>query len=810
MLSNFDEIADAIWLLSQIMKFEKRIDMSKYIPDSNIEATSSTIATEKPHITPPVEKNSSEPPARSGKVASVTFTGNSKKRQTVEEFIDSPIEYAITYPKPISSLDIQRVLRPLKRKIPSRSLPVQVNVEASLYQMAKNELTNKRMERGKELSRIINPWQNVPVFQLGKEKWLDLILVIDATGESVSFFKNRIALLRRAIMESGIFRHVFEYQLVSDKDGFPKFRKINGTHEYQLKEILGPTECKIFWVVSDCISAFWDNWQVDPDGSTKSIGDVFDKVSTLYPAAIIQLMPEDLWSRTGISLHELCKVWSTAPLTPNKNLQTSVLQDAKDGFAIPVLSLSTQRLSSWVDMIAGKVTDKAVLSIFLRKSKRKRDQRPLSFLLETGEYDAVLEAFELTVPSQVRLYAAYLSVLPSVSFEELWKLSKKITPSLSEEELREVVSNIISSKLFRFKLDISEPKERIVSDLETTDRKVIRNKIPYSKQLEIMADFYDCEIVPKFLDSNGKEIDFWLFVSESIKVVNLDNDRVQEMYDVFRNVVKREAGVSIVMGEPASPQDSINNKPTPLTKPSLVDQMKINPVRSYDQTYLKLECFDISFWGEKGCGKTSMLLSMPRQGALDGYTIRRVDHYGNLIPPRHVHSEKPSVIETVEAEDYLYYLHGHSGFSGDKLFCFHDFPGNQTIDLVDTVAKVSYRHSKAIFMCLDANKILPESSNDKKTRDDLYDFLNWLDFENLQPYIAICLTKTDILPRRNEETFNNLSLWSPLERFLGEHAVSILRSRSAEIFSSSSWGTKGVWTPRRVFTPVESFMKNKG
>lgn len=810
MLSNFDEIADAIWLLSQIMRFEERIDISNYIPNSSSEPASSTIIIDnEPHV-PPRERDLPEPPAK--QIAPVTVTGSNTGKRPIEPFIDSLANFAITSSEPISSLDIQRVLRPLKRKLPSRSLPVQVNVEASLYQLAKNELTNKRMEQGKEIGRVINPWQNVPVFQLGKEKWLDLILVVDATGESINFFENRISLLRRAITESGIFRHIFEYQLIVDKEGSPKFRKPNGTYEYQLPEILGPRERKIFWVASDCFSSFWDNWKINTDGPVKSIGDVFDRVSTLYPAAIVQLMPEDLWSRTGLSLHELCKVWSAAPLTPNKNFQTSVLRDSKDGFAIPVLSLSTQRLSSWVDMVAGKVTDKAVLSIFVRKSRKKRGQRPLDFLLESGEYDAVLEAFELSVPRQVRLYAAYLSVLPSVSFEELWKLSKVITPSLSEEELREIVSNIISSKLFRFTLDTSEPKERIVSELETTDRKLIRNKIPYSKQLEIMAEFYDCEIVPKFLDSNGKEIDFWLFVTKSIEVANLGDDRVKEMYDVFQDTLKRKEKVSAINteNELADPLPNKNDsKPEVPTKLPLVTEMKINPVRAYDQTYLKLECFDISFWGERGCGKTSMLLSMPRQGALDGYTIRRVDHYGNLIPPRHVHSEKPSVIETEEAEDYLYYLHGHSGFSGDKLFCFHDFPGNQTIGL-DTVAKVSYRHSKAIFMCLDANKVLPENSNDKKTRDDFYDFLNWLDLERLQPYIAICLTKTDMLPRRNEETFNNLSLWSPLERFLGEHAVSILRSRSAEIFSFSSWGTKEAWTPRRVFTPVESFLKNKG
>jgi len=822
MLSNFDEIADALWLLSQIMESGIPVDISNYVSGGNSKSDSPINDTESSTPPPDGEKPTKEDEFSGEKI----YPGNTEKSEERDSPY-RPIDFTITTSNPISSLDIQRVLRPLKRKLPSRSLPVQVDVEESLYQMAKNELANKRLESAQETSRV-NLWQDVPAFKLGKEKWLDLILIIDRSGESVNFFENRISLLRRAILESGIFRHVFEYQMTSSKDGHPKFRKLNGGREYQLTEILGPTERKIFWVVSDCMSDFWNNWQIHPSGLVESIGDVFDKVGTLYPAAIIQLMPEELWSRTGLSLHELCKVWSATPLTSNKNVKTSVLRDSKDGYAIPILSLSPQRLSSWVDMITGKVTDAAVLSIFVRKTKKKRDQRPLDFLLESRNYDAVLDAFELTVPRQVRLYAAYLSVLPSMSFEEIWKLSKKITPSLSEEELSEIISNIISSKLFRFTLDTSEPKERIISELDTADRKSIRNKIPYSKQLEIMAEFYDCEIVPKFLDGNGKEIDFWLFISKSIEVANLDIDRVKEMYDVFQNTLKRREeksavsidGVDALGGKlnkeaydeskgDENENQPISDTPEKLIAPPLVNEMKINPVNDYSQTYLDLNYFDISLWGEKGCGKTSMLLSLPRQGALEGYNIRRVDHYGNLISSKHVHPEMPPVSQTLEAQDYLYYFSDNSGVVRDKLFCFHDFPGDSTTKL-NSISKVSYKHSNAIFMFIDSKKAHFESPEDKKIRDNFYEFLSWLELENLYPYIAICLTKTDLLPNKNEETLNKISPWAPIKRLFGDYAVTLLQERSADVFSFSSWGVKEVWTPRKLIDPIQLFLKKKG
>jgi len=786
-LSNFDEVADAIWLLSQVMRFDKRINLSKYIPQ-DVHATDLPPAGSP--LSPPIIK---EPITESGVqgIDSIPIYINNKEQSTRTAVSGgASVNFAFTVPKPISSLEIQRALRPLKIKVPSRSLPLQVNVDASLYQMAKNELANQR--RSVKSPERLSLWQNVPVFQLGKEKWLDLVFIVDATGPLMKLFENRIALLQRAIMESGIFHHVSEYYLKISSDGSPDFHKLYGSQPCALSEILGATERKVFWFITDCGSNLWDNWELNKSGQIKSIGDVFNKISDFYPAAIVQLMPEELWSRTGLSLHELCKVWATAPLLPNKNIQTSVLQDPQDGFAIPVLSLSAQRLSPWADMVAGRVTDKAVLSVFIRRSKKQRDKRPLVSLLEREGYGAVLDVFGVTVPRQARLYAAYLSVLPTMSFEELLKLSKKITPLLSEDELMEIVSNLTSSKLYNF---ILEPEERIVSELDTKDRKSIRSAIPYSKQLEIMAEFYDSEIVPKFLDSNGNGIDFWLFVSKNIEVSNLGEKRVKETYDVFQDILVRNKGE-----EPAF-------RPIiEMDESEQVDGMKINPVNNYDQKYLELEYSDISFWGEKGCGKTSMLLSMPRQGVLDGYIVKRVDHYGNLIPSKHTHAITPQASPTIEEEDYLYYLEGYPGSTGNKLLCFHDFPGAHTTLLTST-AKISYKHSDAIFLCLEAEKLWSENALDKQLKEDFYEFLNWLDLENVKPYIAVCLTKTDIVQHRNEETFNNLSPWSLMERFLGKYAVSILHTRSAEVFSLSAWGTKSEWTPRKVFTPVEGFLK---
>ena len=821
-LSNFDDVADAIWLLLQVARFDDRIDISKYISVDTFEPEEPMELPERKLPPNPVKNNNNDVGKGTGQMIIADPVGGGSEKSLMSE--PRPVEVSFVRRKSSSSLDLQRSLRPIKIKISSRSLPLQVNIDATLYQMAKNELANIKLEAiGK--SERVSLWQNAPVFQLGKEKWLDLVLVIDTTSLSMQLFENKIALLKQTIAESGIFRYVTEYYMYSiDKESKPRFSEGHSRYEHSLSEILGPRDRRVFWFVSDCRSDVWDNWSLSENGNTNSIGDVFNIISGKHPVSIMQMMPEALWSRTGLSLHELCKAWSTASLLPNKKLHTSVVNDPDDGFAIPVLTLNPLRLSAWADMVSGRVTDKAVLSIFIRKSKKKREQRPLDMLVMLGGGDALVEGFLVTAPHQARIYASYLSVLPSMSYPELLKLRKKLNPDISEDEWTELLSNLESSKLFNF---IITGNERIVSSLMPEQNKILRKKISYSKQLEAMAEFYYCVLEPKFLDEKGEKIDFWVFIDDNPIVSNLDVPRVKETYVCYQDVLGRGNPAEL----PSEPEEIIfpvnphlqnylevdsydnnllNNVESGETNSALESQSQPNeiilPVNSYDQNYLEIDSYDISLWGEVNSGKTSMLLSQPRQAVMEGYELKLVDHYGNLIPSYYRYPNKPLVKPTVDAQDYVYYLEKHPNLTGNKLVCLHDFPGNDTVNLSST-ARVSYKHSHAIFVCLDSEKIWFPDKQDTLLREKVYDLLSWLDTEGLQPYIAICLMKTDILVARNIQSFDNMSPWAPVERFLGPDVVSLFRSKSADVFTLSSWGVREIWSPRKIFAPIEGFLK---
>lgn len=775
----FEDFADALWLTIQIVKAEG-FDLSKYKPKQEKQSRETPVPSGPP-------KPHSEPiptPGRSGMGIGIQEDSKSDNDNVKDTNLPTVIGTGTVVPFPkekLSSLDIQRSLRRLKQKVTSFVIPPQVNIDGTLYQVAKNRIA---IHQAKKLNqKRISIKSDLPVLKRSQERWIDLVLIIDVSSPTMRFFEGRREFLNRTIEESGIFRNIHVYYMHESREVTPVISKSKESLDFNVdvtKEMLGSSHRSVFWVVSDCISPVWDSWYKE-----NGIGDFFNNIGKQNPIAIIQMLPESLWLRSGISYFEMCKAWANLPLMPNRDLQLSVPKDS-NGLGIPIMPIHQTRFSAWADMIFGH-SNQPVLSIFIpekqQMSKRYSDQ--------LYDEENRLNLFLNTAPLQTKQLAAYLSVVPSLSFDALRKLKEYMIPTAPIDTVADLVTSSVIT------ITDGDRKKVEYSDNSSKMRREFMEMTPYSKSLETMANYYYYIADPtqRFRDKDDNEIDFWFYIDNwpNVDMIkNLNENGVNDMNSVFSQVLQLH-----------QPPDTNHVSVSPSI--DILLRRNENPpngheVKDHDFSYLDIPHLDISMWGDTGSGKTSMILSLAKSFSIEKnkYEMRYLDHYGNKRVAQHRFSKPDNVPQTEYLKDYLYYLKGRSLASKELSVCFHDFPGKATLDLPSPV-QVSYNHSNAIILCFSGDEILDSTKlNKQNTNQKLETFFYWASNQRKTPKLCVCLTKSD-----TETNFENNPSVQAFKDKISTTMRSVFQDKDIKIFIVSSWGSnKDDWTPKGITEPI--------
>ncbi|HLG76629.1 MAG TPA: tetratricopeptide repeat protein, partial [Ktedonobacteraceae bacterium] len=231
------------------------------------------------------------------------------------------------------SLQLGRALRPLMRRIPSRTQFV-LDEAKSAQRIAEQLLVGQH----------IAP----PVLQPVSTRWLEVALVIDESS-SMSIWRPAVHEFKRLLERHGAFRDVRSWGIQQDQqgrislhNGWPGNAKSRERNPY---ELIDPGGRRLILLISDCISEMWYN----PDFIA-----VVENWGRRGPLALLEMLPQRLWSRSALGDAVEIQVHAQAPGLPNNRLNyepASYLVEKKElkgRVPIPIVSLHTSALQQWV------------------------------------------------------------------------------------------------------------------------------------------------------------------------------------------------------------------------------------------------------------------------------------------------------------------------------------------------------------------------------------------------------------------------------------------------------------------------------
>jgi glycine cleavage system H lipoate-binding protein/tetratricopeptide (TPR) repeat protein len=314
------ELRDALWLAEHIV-----------VPDQSVPVQ---------HSRPgPPEVPSAELPTRSE-----TQTGRDLTRTTTGSTGGAGELYAAgggtelrgvvarspAVPALRGKLELARALRPLKRRVPSRTELV-VDEDATARRIADEDL-----------------W--VPVFKPTTARWLNLALVVDA-APSMMVWRRTVTALHGLTDQLGAFRQVRAFTI--DSSAAPDspltlgHELANGQPLDEPATLIDPTGRQVVLVVTDAVGNAWRDGRM---------GTLLRLWGGTGPTAVVSLLPQRMWSGTGLRAVP-AELHTPTPGIANREWECRTHKTGQhrtgDETPIPILELSRRWLASWANLVAG-------------------------------------------------------------------------------------------------------------------------------------------------------------------------------------------------------------------------------------------------------------------------------------------------------------------------------------------------------------------------------------------------------------------------------------------------------------------------
>jgi hypothetical protein len=361
-----------------------------------------------------------------------------------------------------NKLDISRSLKPLKRRVPSRS-------EFILDEIA----TAERIAEEKLL---------LPVMRPARERWLELALVIDE-GTSMLLWQQTIKEFKQLLERHGAFRDVRTWGLFTDKDSKvwlrPRTSELSRQKRlHNPRELIDPNGRRLFIIISDCVSPAWYNGAI-----TKTLA----AWASTAPTTIIQVLPEWLWERSALGVAESILLRSLAPGVPNQQLIMTALDlldesDVCNRLKIPVVTLEPESLKNWARMVAGtgEVQTKGFLLAADGEIISSESTENSNVELTAKQR---LQRFRLTASPMARKLAGLLASAP-VSLPVVRLIQQTMLDKSSQVHVAEVFLGGILNPLSAVDEDVEADK--IQFDFADGVRDLLLDGVPLTESTEVL------------------------------------------------------------------------------------------------------------------------------------------------------------------------------------------------------------------------------------------------------------------------------------------------------------------------------------
>ncbi len=318
-----------------------------------------------------------------------------------------------------SSLTLARALKVLLRKVPALSRPEVLDEIATVDSYA---ATNKAVL--------------APVFKPVLEPWLEIALVVDGNF-SLEIWHQTIADLILFLRNYGIFRDVQVWKLVYQQEKLLLYKglKVNQARVSTPKELLNPNGRRIIIVVSDCVADYWHNGSIYP---------LLDQWQKTNPVAILQMLPEWLWLKTGLGDGAKVTFFSSKPGAKNQQLRIKDILLWEDVFydpkaiKIPVLTLESKSVERWSGLVAGRGDTKVAGFVLAPNNLDQLDLEEFEEEEQNLNPEAIVLSFRNNSSPLAQELAELLAAAPTIFLPVVRLIRREILPEAGQVQIAEV------------------------------------------------------------------------------------------------------------------------------------------------------------------------------------------------------------------------------------------------------------------------------------------------------------------------------------------------------------------------------------
>ena len=422
----------------------------------------------------------------------------------------------------------------------------------------------------------------IPVLRPRLEPWLDLDLVIE-DSLSMLLWRHTLRDLEKLLKNYGIFRDVRVWSLLTDNPEAVKIRRgIGATAKHQAprspKELIDPTGRRLVIVVSDCVSKVWREGKMTP------ILDLWGKRGLM---AILQMLPEWMWKRSGLGWEALVRLQGLNPGDWNQNLKVDEFplwwdeEVAHSVVKVPIFTLEPESVGTWARLLAGKGKVWAAGYLFKYAEHQRRRRRPNS----GGELTAEkrVNGFRATASRVGRKLAGLLAAAPVITLPVV----RLIQENLLKESLPVHVAEVFLGGLLQpiSEINIDTDPELVQYDFMPGVRELLLESVPVDETVSVID-----EISSRVAENLGLSVkDFGAILKNPQQ---LGEGEVQENAIAFARVtaqvLRSLGGAYIEYAEQLESSSVVEEPPAPTEEQQLIQSLlEVRGQNQAVQTILK-------------------------------------------------------------------------------------------------------------------------------------------------------------------------------------------------------------------------------
>lgn len=311
-----------------------------------------------------------------------------------------------------------------------------------------------------------------PVTKPQRERWLDLTVVIDSSP-SMTLWRSKVDAFVDLLDHLSAFRTVRVRHLETNRssDGvLPTLRGVGADGTRDPAEEADHAGRRVILVVTDGLG---DVWRSD------MVGAVLAQWGRATPVAVVHLLPQWMWHRTGLTLHR-ARLSVAADLRPNRAWSVE-LPDAwaepepehalpQDAVPVPVLELGPRWLSWWARLISGDQHTPADATVLLAADQPRPRVSTVESPAKQSPRQHIAEFRSVASPAAQRL-ARLLAALP-VDMTVVRLVQELFLPGTGPETIAE----LIAARVLRYPPGVAPTESSMdesVFDIAESDREIL-------------------------------------------------------------------------------------------------------------------------------------------------------------------------------------------------------------------------------------------------------------------------------------------------------------------------------------------------